>query len=108
VTQKFKISGKLRYFRLIVKTEKGLSEKHTWLTIFYIFWKELKFEWNPEETNCRKMVDRIGRIYSDITWTIGNMPLVRLNNMTTGLHDDGIPKRQGQEKGSEHWRDRKS
>ena len=34
----------------------------------------------------------MGRIYSDITWTIGSTPLVRLNHMTTGLHADVIVK----------------
>ena len=32
----------------------------------------------------------MGRIYSDITWTIGNTPLVRLNRITEGLHGLGI------------------
>jgi cysteine synthase A len=34
----------------------------------------------------------MGRIYSDITWTIGNTPLVRLNNITKGLHADVLVK----------------
>lgn len=34
----------------------------------------------------------MGRIYSDITWTIGNTPLVRLNRMTEGLHSDVLAK----------------
>jgi cysteine synthase A len=34
----------------------------------------------------------MGRIYSDITWTIGNTPLVRLNNVTKGLHADVLAK----------------
>jgi cysteine synthase len=34
----------------------------------------------------------MGRIYSDITWTIGNTPLVRLNHITKGLHADVIVK----------------
>jgi cysteine synthase A len=34
----------------------------------------------------------MGRIYSDITWTIGNTPLVRLNNITKGLHADVLAK----------------
>lgn len=34
----------------------------------------------------------MGRIYSNITWTIGNTPLVRLNRMTKGLHADVIAK----------------
>ncbi len=34
----------------------------------------------------------MGRIYSDITWTIGNTPLVRLNNITKGLHADVVVK----------------
>lgn len=33
-----------------------------------------------------------GRIYSDITWTIGNTPLVRLNRITKGLHADVLVK----------------
>ncbi len=36
--------------------------------------------------------DGMGRIYSDITWTIGSTPLVRLNHMTKGLHADVIVK----------------
>jgi len=34
----------------------------------------------------------MGRIYSDITWTIGSTPLVRLNHITKGLHADVIVK----------------
>lgn len=34
----------------------------------------------------------MGRMYSDITWTIGNTPLVRLNHMTEGLHADVVAK----------------
>jgi cysteine synthase A len=34
----------------------------------------------------------MGRIYSNITWTIGNTPLVRLNRMTKGLHADVVVK----------------
>ncbi len=34
----------------------------------------------------------MGRIYSDITGTIGNTPLVRLNRITKGLHADVIVK----------------
>ena len=34
----------------------------------------------------------MGRIYSDITRTIGNTPLVRLNNITEGLHVDVVVK----------------
>jgi cysteine synthase A len=34
----------------------------------------------------------MGRIYSDITWTIGNTPLVRLNHITKGLHADILAK----------------
>jgi len=34
----------------------------------------------------------MGRIYSDITWIIGSMPLVWLNNMTKGLHADVVVK----------------
>ncbi len=33
-----------------------------------------------------------GRIYSDITWTIGNTPLVRLNRITKDLHADVLVK----------------
>lgn len=33
-----------------------------------------------------------GRIYSDITWTIGNTPLVRLNRITKNLHADVLVK----------------
>ncbi len=34
----------------------------------------------------------MGRIYSNITWTIGNTPLVRLNRMAKGLHADMVVK----------------
>jgi cysteine synthase A len=34
----------------------------------------------------------MGRIYSNITWTIGRTPLVRLNRMTKGLHADVVVK----------------
>ena len=34
----------------------------------------------------------MGRIYSNITWTIGSTPLVRLNRMTIGLHADVVVK----------------
>lgn len=34
----------------------------------------------------------MGRIYSDITWTVGNTPLVRLNHITKGLHADVLVK----------------
>jgi cysteine synthase A len=34
----------------------------------------------------------MGRIYSNITWTIGNTPLVRLNHITKGLHADVVVK----------------
>jgi cysteine synthase A len=34
----------------------------------------------------------MGRIYSNITWTIGNTPLVRLNHMTKGLNADVVAK----------------
>ncbi|MDQ1253469.1 MAG: cysteine synthase [Euryarchaeota archaeon] len=34
----------------------------------------------------------MGRIYSNITWTIGSTPLVRLNRMTKGLHADVVAK----------------
>ena len=34
----------------------------------------------------------MGRIYSNITWTIGSTPLVRLNRMTKGLHADVLVK----------------
>jgi cysteine synthase A len=36
--------------------------------------------------------DSMGRIYSNITWTIGNTPLVRLNRITEGLHADVVVK----------------
>jgi cysteine synthase A len=39
-----------------------------------------------------KKGDSMGRIYSNITWTIGNTPLVRLNRMTKGLHADVVVK----------------
>ncbi len=34
----------------------------------------------------------MGRVYNDITWTIGNTPLVRLNHITEGLDADVIVK----------------
>ncbi len=34
----------------------------------------------------------MGRIYSDITWTIGKTPLVRLNRITEGLRADVLAK----------------
>ncbi|WP_410509628.1 cysteine synthase A [Methanosarcina hadiensis] len=34
----------------------------------------------------------MGRIYSDITWTVGNTPLVRLNHVTKGLNADVLVK----------------
>ncbi|MDD2614387.1 MAG: cysteine synthase A [Methanosarcina sp.] len=34
----------------------------------------------------------MGRIYSDITWTIGNTPLVRLNHITQDLYADVLAK----------------
>lgn len=34
----------------------------------------------------------MGRIYSNITWTIGSTPLVRLNRLTKGLHADVVVK----------------
>jgi cysteine synthase A len=34
----------------------------------------------------------MGRIYSNITWTIGNTPLVRLNRIAKGLHADVVVK----------------
>lgn len=34
----------------------------------------------------------MGRIYSDITWTIGNTPIVRLNHITQGLYADVLAK----------------
>ncbi len=36
--------------------------------------------------------DKMGRIYKDITWTIGNTPLVRLNRITNGLNADVLVK----------------
>jgi cysteine synthase len=36
--------------------------------------------------------DSMGRIYSNITWTIGNTPLVRLNRIAKGLHADVVVK----------------
>lgn len=34
----------------------------------------------------------MGRIYKDITWTIGNTPLIRLNRITKGLNADVLVK----------------
>jgi len=34
----------------------------------------------------------MGRIFSNVTWTIGNTPLVRLNRITKGLHADVLAK----------------
>jgi len=36
--------------------------------------------------------DKMGRIYKDITWTIGNTPLIRLNRITKGLNADVLVK----------------
>ncbi len=36
--------------------------------------------------------DKMGRIYKDITWTIGNTPLVHLNSITNGLNADVLVK----------------
>ncbi len=36
--------------------------------------------------------DKMGRIYKDITWTIGNTPLVHLNHITNGLNADVLVK----------------
>lgn len=46
----------------------------------------------PGINRLQKTVDNMGRIYSDITWTIGNTPLVRLNNITKGLHANLLVK----------------
>jgi len=64
-------------------------KKYVLLAIFEIFWNELNYmnlEKTAVEGNC------MGRIYSDITWTIGNTPLVRLNHLTKGLHADVVVK----------------
>jgi cysteine synthase A len=45
-----------------------------------------------QEKNCSKKADNMERIYSDITRTIGNTPLVRLNHITKGLHADVVVK----------------
>lgn len=37
-------------------------------------------------------MENMGRIYSDITWTIGNTPLVRLNNLTKDLSANVLVK----------------
>lgn len=34
----------------------------------------------------------MGRVYSDITWTVGNTPLVRLNHVTKDLHAEVLAK----------------
>jgi cysteine synthase A len=46
----------------------------------------------PGRNRLQKTVDRMARIYSDITWTIGNTPLVRLNRLTEGLYADVLVK----------------
>jgi len=46
----------------------------------------------PGRNKLQETVDNMGRIYSDITWTIGNTPLVRLNRITEGLHADVLAK----------------
>lgn len=47
---------------------------------------------NPERSKLQEKVNSMGRIYSDITWTIGNTPLVRLNRITKGLQADVLVK----------------
>jgi cysteine synthase A len=51
----------------------------------------IEIQGNRKEVNCKK-VNGMGRIYSDITWTVGNTPLVRLNHVTKGLHADVLVK----------------
>ncbi len=46
----------------------------------------MNLEKTAGEGNC------MGKIYSDITWTIGNTPLVRLNHMTEDLYADVVVK----------------
>ena len=46
----------------------------------------MNLEKTAGESNC------MGKIYSDITWTIGNTPLVRLNHMTEDLYADVVVK----------------
>jgi cysteine synthase len=64
-------------------------KKYVLLAIFDIFLNELNYmnlEKTAGEGNC------MGKIYSDITWTIGNTPLVRLNHMTEDLYADVVVK----------------
>ena len=68
---------------------KVLSEKYVLLAIFDIFFNELNrmnLEGKAGDGNC------MGRIYSNITWTIGNTLLVRFNHMTKGLNADVVAK----------------
>jgi threonine dehydratase len=46
----------------------------------------------PGINKFKETADNMGRIYSDIAWTIGNTPLVRLNYITKGLHADVLVK----------------
>jgi cysteine synthase A len=52
----------------------------------------LKYRQNPERSKLKKKVNGMGRIYSDMTWTVGNTPLVRLNRITKDLHADVLVK----------------
>jgi cysteine synthase A len=68
---------------------KVLSKKYVLLAISDLFLNELNcmnLEKKAGDCNC------MGRIYSNITWTIGNTPLVRLNHMTKNLHADVVVK----------------
>ena len=69
-----------------------LREKAYTISRLNISLNKLSYIKNPEKNKLQEKGDCMGRIYSDITWTIGNTPLVRLNHMTEGLHADVVVK----------------
>ena len=69
-----------------------LHEKTYTIGRLNISLNKLNYRKNPEKSKLQEKGDGMGRIYSDITWTIGNTPLVRLNHMTKGLHADVVVK----------------
>jgi cysteine synthase len=69
-----------------------LHEKTYTIGRLNISLNKLNYRKNPEKSKLQEKGDGMGQIYSDITWTIGNTPLVRLNHMTKGLHADVVVK----------------
>ena len=69
-----------------------LREKAYTISRLNIGLNKLSYIMNPGKNKLQEKGDCMGRIYSDITWTIGNTPLVRLNHMTEGLHADVVVK----------------